>query len=93
MYSGDRDTQPGEQDSRAVLLWRRCGLRARLPAHVPEEISCSAFEAGRLDFMQLKPREAITAFLTLKSDVKKDCVRCLCFWTHGWRMRRGEEWS
>ena len=77
MHSRDRDTQPGEQDSRAALLWRCRGLSARLPTHVPEEISCSVFKAGRLDFMQLKPREAVTAFLTLKSDVKKDCMRCL----------------
>ena len=78
---------------RAALLWRRRGLSARLPAQMPEGMSCSVFKVGRLDFMQLKPREAKTVFPTLKSDAKKDCMCCLCIWTQGWRMRGGEEWK
>ena len=66
----------GLEGSPAVEM-PRAQRKASFPAHVPEEISCSVFKAGRLDFMQLKPREAVTAFLTLKSDVKKDCMRCL----------------
>lgn len=45
----------------AALLWRCHRLSAAVSQlHLPGEISCSVFKAGRLELMQLQPREDIT---------------------------------
>lgn len=66
------------------------GLGLSFQLHLPGEISCSVFQAERLDFTRLKPREDITAFQTPKSNLKKKTpMNDLCFWT--WGQRTGKE--
>lgn len=57
----------------AWALWRTSSL------HLPGEISCSVLRAGRMNLMRLKPREAITVFQTLKSNLKKKLSKLSVF--------------